>query len=301
MRFRMSWRVIDFDWNRAKALLVAAEEGSFSGAARALGSTQSTVGRQIAALEQELGIPLVERIGRGIELTPSGLELVEHIRAMGESAARVSRIAAGQSLSLEGVVTISASEVISAFLLPGIVSSIIAEHPKLQIELIATNSTSDLRRREADIAIRNFEPQDPELVARKAGMMRARLYASADYLKTLPQPVTTEGLSDAVFLGFDLDETLINLLRSSGFKLSQPNFPVVCANQLVQWEMVKAGHGIGVMMEKVGRAEPGVLEVLPDAFEVPVPIWLTSHREVKTSKKIRFVFDTLWSGLSRLK
>jgi DNA-binding transcriptional LysR family regulator len=56
----MNWQSIKFDWNRARAFLVTAEEGSLSAAARALGMTQPTVGRQVSALENELGVVLFE-------------------------------------------------------------------------------------------------------------------------------------------------------------------------------------------------------------------------------------------------
>ena len=61
----MDWRSVKFDWNRAKAFLVTAEEGSLSAAARALGMAQPTLGRQVDALEEELGVILFERVGRG--------------------------------------------------------------------------------------------------------------------------------------------------------------------------------------------------------------------------------------------
>ena len=70
MRIRMDWRSVKFDWNRARAFLVTVEEGSLSAAARALGMTQPTLGRQVTALEEELGIVLFERVGRGLTLTP---------------------------------------------------------------------------------------------------------------------------------------------------------------------------------------------------------------------------------------
>jgi len=122
MRLCMDWRAVKFDWNRARAFLVTAEEGSLSAAARALGLAQPTLGRQVDALEEELGVVLFERVGRGFTLTPSGLELLEHVRAMGEAANRVSLAAAGQSQSIEGNVSIAASETYSAMLLPKIVA-----------------------------------------------------------------------------------------------------------------------------------------------------------------------------------
>src|SRR5271170_6260540 len=95
MRFCMDWRSIGFDWNHARAFLVAAEEGSFSAAGRVLRIAQPTIGRQVAALEEELGVALFERIGNAIKPTSAGLDLMEHLRAMGDAATRVSLTAAG--------------------------------------------------------------------------------------------------------------------------------------------------------------------------------------------------------------
>lgn len=294
----MNWKTINFDWNRARALLVTAEEGSFSAAARALGMTQPTVGRQIAALEEELDVTLVERVAHGVELTPTGLDLLEHLRAMAEAAAHVSLVAAGQSVSLEGTICITASEVISAYILPPILQRIRADYPGIEIDLVASNQPSDLRRREADIAVRSFRPKDPELVARKIRDDAARLYAAPSYLERLGNPTRPEDLSAAEIIGFDRTDALLRGLNSLGLNLSARNFPIVTENHLVQWELVKQGAGIGVMMEAVGEPEPRVRRALPDLPPLPVPMWLTSHREVRMSRRVRVVFDRLAEGLS---
>jgi len=152
----MDWNSVNFDWNRARAFLVTAEEGSLSAAARALGMAQPTLGRQVDALERELGVTLFQRVGRGLVLTPGGLALLDHVRAMGEAANRVSLSAFGQSQSIEGTICISASETYAAVLLPPIIAKLRLAEPRIKIEIIASHTTSDLRRREADIALRNF-------------------------------------------------------------------------------------------------------------------------------------------------
>ena len=203
MQFRMDWKTVKFDWNRARAFLITAEEGSLSAAARALGMGQPTLGRQVSALEDELGVILFQRTGRGLTLTQSGLELMDHVRAMGDAATRVSMAASGQSQSVAGTVSISASEVTSAFVLPGIVTRLRQAHPGITIEVIATNSLSDLRRREADIAIRSVQPTDPDLIARKLKSGTAELFASKSYLDRIGHPSCSAELSKAEFVGFD--------------------------------------------------------------------------------------------------
>ena len=134
----MDWRSVTFDWNRARAFLVTAEEGSLSSAARALGMAQPTLGRQVTALEQELGVALFERVGRGLALTPSGLELVEHVRAMGDAARRVSLTASGRSQSIEGTICITATEVYAAFVLPPIAEKLRRSAPGITVEIVAS-------------------------------------------------------------------------------------------------------------------------------------------------------------------
>jgi DNA-binding transcriptional LysR family regulator len=293
----MDWRSVGFDWNRARAFLVTAEEGSLSRAARALGMTQPTLGRQVSALEHELGVALFERIGRGLELTPSGLELVEHVRRMGEAATRVSLTASGQSQSIEGTVCITATEVASAFILPPIIARLRRAEPGIMVELVASNSLRDLRRREADIALRSVRPSDPELIARKLRDDTAHLYASRSYLERVGELRSVEDLARAEFLGFTENEAFMDGLNALGMSLTARNFPVLCGNHLVQWELAKQGMGVGVMVTQVGDAEPLMRRAAPWLAPFSFETWLVSHRDLKTSRRVRLVFDWLIAEL----
>ncbi|MCB9538050.1 MAG: LysR family transcriptional regulator [Myxococcales bacterium] len=293
----MDWRTVTFDWNRARAFLVTAEEGSFSAAARALGLSQPTVGRQVTALEEELDVALFERVGHGLVLTPTGLELVDHVRAMGEAATRVSLAATGQSQSIDGNVCVTASEVIATHLLPPIVARLRAAHPGITIDIVASNAQADLRRREADIALRNVRPTQPDLVARKLPEGAARLYATPAYLASQGDPATPEALAACDFVGFDRSETFARALQGLGLPVQHDRFVVVSESQLAQWAMVKAGLGVGMMMQVVADADPAVRLALPDLPAFPVPMWLTAHRELHTSRRIRVVFDLLAEAL----
>lgn len=296
----MDWRAAKFDWNKARAFLATAEEGSLSAAARAMGVAQPTLGRQIRALEQELGVVLFERVGRDLVLTPTGWGLVDHVRAMSEAAGRVALTAAGQSQQVEGSICISASDGFAAFMLTPIIARLRKQQPGIQIQLIASNKASDLRRREADIAIRHFRPTQPDLIARKLGDLRAWLYATPDYLAQIGNPTTFEGFRHADFLGFDETDALLTGLTEAGFSLTERNFPVLTENHAVQWELVKQGVGIGVMIADIGDTEPLVTRILRDMVPFEVPVWLTTHRELNTSRRVRIVFDFLAEEVVRL-
>jgi DNA-binding transcriptional LysR family regulator len=264
-----------------------------------LGLTQPTLGRQVAGLENELGVALFERGGHGLTLTPGGLELLEHARAMGAAAGRVSLAAGGQSHSIEGSISITASEIYSAHLLPPAIARLRRVAPGIRVEIVASNATVDLHRREADIAIRSFRPTQPDLIARLIGEDRARLYATPEYLARIGDPATPADLSRAEIIGFDDTDVMVNGLNKLGLSLTRANFPVQTTNHLVQWEMIRQGIGIGVVPEWLGDNDPRLRRALPDLTPLEFPIWLTAHRELNTTRRVRLVFDLLAETLAR--
>jgi DNA-binding transcriptional LysR family regulator len=299
MHICMDWRSIKFDWNKARAFLVTAEEGSLSAAARALGMAQPTLGRQVDGLEQELGVVLFERVGRGLRLTPGGLELLEHVRVMGEAAGHVSLTALGQSQALEGTICISASETYAAVLLPPIIAKLRMIEPKIHVEIVVTNHASDLRRREADIAIRNFRPTEPDLITKKIGDADAVLYATSDYIDRIGNPTKPCELCNADFVNMDHGGMMLKGLNTLGLGLTEKNFPLLTESYLVMWELVRQGAGIGILDAYIGDADPIVRRVLPDLGPLVFPIWLVAHRELTTSRRIRMVYDFLAEELRR--
>lgn len=292
---------MQFDWNHARAFLVTAEEGSLSAAARALGTTQPTLGRQVAALEIELDVILFDRVGKQLVLTPSGLELVDHVRQMSQAATKVSLSASGQSQELNGEVCITASDAISVFLLPPIIKKIRETYPSITIDVRASDKLSDLSRREADIAVRNVRPTQPELIAKKICDVTARLYATPDYIDQLGRPLKIERLNKADFIGFNRSDEMLQPLKQLGLSLTPESLPVVSENFLFQWELTKTGAGVGIMMDTIGDKEPLVERALQDSDGFVFPIWLVAHRQLKSSKRIRVVFDFLADSLAELK
>ncbi len=272
---------------------MTAEEGSLSAAAKALGMSQPTLGRQVDALESELDVTLFERVGRRLVLTESGADLLEHVRAMGEAASRVSMAATGQSQAVEGIVSVSASQSFSAHLLPPVLARLREVAPGISVDIVATDDKIDLLRREADIAVRNVRPEHPDLVAKKVGETDGHLYAASSYLERVGRPMTLERLQSCDFIAWDRGPQVLERLSVLGLELGPQNIRYACGSHLVQWEMVKQGLGVGVQASLVGEAEPLVERALPDLESVAFPIWLVSHRELHTSKRVRTVFDLL--------
>ncbi|WP_112322341.1 LysR family transcriptional regulator [Oceanibium sediminis] len=289
----MDWRAITFDWNRARAFLVTVEEGSLSAAARALGMAQPTLGRQVSALEEELGVSLFERGGRGLILTPAGLELVDHVRAMGQAAGRFSLAATGRAERIEGSIAITASEIYSAHLLPPIIAGLRRAHPGITVEVVASDTLSDLHRREADIAIRNTRPTQPDLIGRMLCEDHGAFFATPDYIARSGPFETPADLARAELVGLARNHMLIEGLNARGIPVTADNFPVQTGSHLVHWNMVCAGLGVGIVPDWLGDAEPRVARALPGSPPIAYPVWLIAHREVNTSRRVRLVFDLL--------
>ncbi|MEO0750424.1 MAG: LysR family transcriptional regulator [Pseudomonadota bacterium] len=296
----MNWTAISFDWNQVRAFLATAEEGSFSGAARALKSTQPTIGRQIADLEAQLGVTLVERSVRGPKLTEAGLDLLEHVRMMAEAASLISMSATAHSEDIAGTVTVTASDLLSAQSLPGLLAPLRDSNPGIRIKIVASNHLENLLEREADIAVRHVRPEQAELIARHVGDFHAGLYAAKSYLDRTGRPTTPREVADHAFVGHPDPDRLLAPMHGLGIPLRLDNFVMSSDNGVVIWELLRAGLGISVLPDALCDPDPALERVLPDLPPFQFPIWLVTHRELQTSRRIRIVFDLLVRGFREM-
>jgi DNA-binding transcriptional LysR family regulator len=281
------------DWNLARAFVATADAGSLSAAARKLGLTQPTLSRQVAALETSLGVTLFERIGKRLILTDAGHGLLDHAQAMAVAADAMALAAAGQAQEVSGRVTISASDAICAYLLPDIVERIRRQAPQITVVVVASNAISDLRRREADIAIRHVRPSEPELIGRLLRETTAHFYAAQTWIDRHGMPGSPADMAEAELLGFEPADRFAEQLTEAGIPVTSDRFRIVSENGLVLWEMVRRGLGVGMMLREIAERTPGVVRLLPGQPGTPVPVWLVSHRELRTSRRVRLVFEAI--------
>lgn len=286
------------DWNQLKAFLETAETGSLSAAARKLGLTQPTLSRQVAAIERRMGVTLFERVGKTMALTPTGQDLLTHARAMGAAADALRLAASGRSQAVGGVVSVSATFGMAAHFLAPLVRQLREKEPTIAIEVIATDANSDLLRREADIAVRHVKPAQPDLIARFVREATAHFYATEEWVKTHGHPHHAAEAAHLPFVGADRSGHFLDFLRQQGLPLSEANFSCYADHSLAQWALVRQGMGIGAMADEIARDTPGMVRVLDEVPPVRFPIWLVTHRELRTSRPIRVVFDALAQGLA---
>ncbi|MEM6310277.1 MAG: LysR family transcriptional regulator [Pseudomonadota bacterium] len=293
----MKWDALKYDWSHVRAFLATAEEGSLSAAAVVLGLTQPTLGRQISAFEESLGVTLFERAGRQLRLTQAGRALLEPAQNMRDAALGLSLGAAGHSDTIDGQILITATEFVASHTLPPILSDLRRVAPALSVTVIASNDVQDLTRREADISIRHARPEQPELVARKVAERHAGLYAAVEFLDRFGRPKTLTDVEQADFVGIENTDRMMSILASFGLNVRPENIRVSSESGAVIAQCVRAGLGYSVMTDDMAHVTGGLEAVLPDVFRVTVPTWLVTHSELRTSAKLRLVFDHLVTGL----
>lgn len=288
------------DWNLVRAFRATAEAGSLSAASRKLGLSQPTLSRQVAALEEQLALTLFERVGKRLVLTASGAGLLEHAGQMAAAAEALALGAAGQASDLSGRVSLSVTDAVATHIIPGIVERLRKEVPQITVVVIATDALSDLRRREADIAIRHVRPTEPELIGRLIGELNAHLYASNAWIARHGLPQAVADLSGATVLAFDPVEQFVGHMELQGLRVGPEQCHVVSNSASTLWEMTRRGLGVAVVLDVAAQSMPGLRVLLPELSRVPVPLWLVTHREVQTSRRIRLVYDILAEELRRL-
>jgi DNA-binding transcriptional LysR family regulator len=285
------------DWNLWRTLLGVLDEGSLSGAARALGLTQPTVGRQVAALERALGTPLFVRSPTGLVPTESATSLRSQAEAMASLAASLERTAASRADDVSGAVRITASEVVGIEVLPPIVAALHARHPALKVELVLTNRVQDLLRREADLAVRMTPPRQAQLVARRIGAIEVGLHARADYLARHGTPRRLEDLAAHTLVGYDQPTDFIRRAEKSLPGLRRERFALRSDSDVAQLALIRAGAGIGACQVPLARREPRLVRVCPKAVTLKLETWVTMHEDLRHSPRCRATFDALVEGL----
>lgn len=294
----MNWQAITFDWNHARAFLVTVETGSLSAAARALGSTQPTLSRQVSAFEADIGVTLFERTQRSMQPTAAGRALAVHVRQMADSALGLALAAAGQSTSLSGTVTLAASDLTATFHLPGALVRLRDIAPQIRIGVTVSDAISDLTARDADIAIRHVRPAQPDLIARLLGEVPAGIYASRAFLSRQRPIRTLDDLTQMAWIGFGEPERVTNRLTGYGLDLPSSAISYWTPDGNAILEMVKAGLGLSIIPANIAGTGDELTAVLPELFSIRVPVWLVTHRELLTNPRIRLVFDVLAEQLT---
>ncbi|MDX8351668.1 LysR family transcriptional regulator [Cognatiyoonia sp. IB215182] len=288
------------DWSLVQAFLAVAETGSLSGAARQLHTSQPTLGRQIKAMETQLGAELFHRQARGLALTSTGADLVAPAEAMRDAVQQISLRAAGQQAQLEGTVRITASVATASIHLPPIIAEMRRLEPQIAIELVPSDDTTNLLYREADIAVRMYRPTQLELVTQHLGEVPLGIFAAKSYLAERGVPRDLTAFAQHDFVGYDTNPAIIDGFKQFGTAVDRDFFKTRCDDNMAYLALLRAGCGIGFAQLSIGYADPELVEI-DMGIELPtLPIWLTAHEAMRQTPRIRRVWDLLAEGLRPL-
>lgn len=282
----------NIDWSQIRSFLSVARLGSLSAAARELGVSQPTLTREIQALETATRLNLFKRTTQGLVLTEAGQALVDAAGQMNDAADLFARQASGLSIELTGDVRVSANEIIGVYLLPPAIAAFREQHPGMQIEVVITNRASSLSKREADIALRMFRPQQPDLVARRLPDLALGFYAARDYIARHGVPADLDAIKGHV-IGFDEGMEFIEEAARHGYALQRNDFPLRTDHLLAQINLIRVGAGIGVTHVGLASRFPELQRVLEEVPLPPLQFWCVCHRDVQYNSRIRAVMQFL--------
>jgi DNA-binding transcriptional LysR family regulator len=286
------------DWTHVRSFLAVYNEGSLSGAARRLGLTQPTLGRQIAELEKGLGVALFIRSQRGLTPTDAASDVARHAEAMSAASSAMIRAASGVEHDIAGTIRITASDIIGAEVLPPLLASFRSKAPRVTIELSLSNRVADLLTGEADIAVRMLRPGQQAIVARHVGNVGLGLYAHQRYLEGAPKLTTPRALfSEHTLIGFDRETPVLPDL-SENLALTRDMFGLRTDNDLAQLAAIRAGCGIGMIQHGIARRSKELIPIFPDQIGARLEIWLALHEDLRTSRRLRLMMEHLLAGLT---
>lgn len=278
------------DWNDLRYVQAVADAGSLVRAARALGVNHTTVLRRIAALEEQLGVRLFERLPSGYALTAAGEEVVLVARQMGETVAGVERRLMGKDLRLTGTVRLATTDTLALTVLGPHLAAFARASPEVTIELTASNTMVSLTRRDADIALRPSKQPPENLVGRKCSEVAIGLYASPAYLERTP---ARRELLDHTWVGPDESLSGTTIGRWMARELGGGKVALKADSLVVLREAALAGMGVSPLPCYLGDTAPGLRRVRPPVPELATELWLLTHEDLQRTARVRALLDHL--------
>jgi DNA-binding transcriptional LysR family regulator len=294
------------DWNDLRHFLAIARAGTLVGAARELGVEHTTVGRRLTALETALGTRLFTRGPSGFTLTDAGQQILGSVEAISEQVDSIRRRVSGGENRIAGTVRLTIPESGNVYFIQQL-AGLRERHPELTVEIVSDNRALDLRRGEADLAVRFRDFNDPELIVKKLGHAGWSLYASEAYLEKRGPLKSIKDFRGHDVIGFDS-----SLSGIEGARWLQDNAGrdanIVLRGNSIAAVTTAAVHGLGIAPIPcfVAGLEPSLRRVAPELIgnrEILVVV----HPDLSKVARVRATIDylveiflrdgALWSGV----
>jgi molybdate transport repressor ModE-like protein len=277
------------DWDRVRIFLAVARSGQILGAARALGLNHATVGRQLTALEEDLGTPLVERQTNGCVLTEAGEVLMKSAERVESELLQAGNQLSGTTGSLSGTVRVGAPDGLGNYFLARTLGELATRHPDLTIQLVPLPRTFSLSRREADIVVTLDRPKQGKLIVRKLTDYTLSVYTSRNYLERNRPIETADDLDGHLFVTHVEDFVYSRALDYAAELGKRMRRHYECGSVVAQMEAVRAGHGIGILHDYASLQYPELRRLLP-ALRFTRTYWLMSHPDTHGTRRVAEVY-----------
>ena len=277
------------DWDRIRIFLAVARAGQILGAARALGLNHATVGRQLTALEEDIGTQLVERQTNGCVLTAAGEVLMQSAERVESELLQAGTRLSGATENLNGTVRVGAPDGLGNYFLSRSLGELATRHPDLTIQLVPLPRTFSLSRREADIVVTLDRPKQGKLIIRKLTDYSLSVYASADYLARHPAIETADDLDGHLFVTHVEDFVYSRALDYAVELGKRMKRHYECGSVVAQMEAVRAGHGVGILHDYAALQYPELRRLLPD-LRFTRTYWLMSHPDTHGTRRVAEVY-----------
>jgi molybdate transport repressor ModE-like protein len=279
------------NWDDLRLLSFIAQEGSLRGAARKAGLSAATLSRRLDDLEEAVGQKLVERFQGGCTPTAFGANVFALASQMGEIALEVERTRDRQEAhAASGVVRINTDEWLSYFLTTRF-ARFHDVYPNIEVEIVTSHRPYSLARREADLAIRAYRPEQLDLVTRQLGTLSFGLYCSQEVATRHAAALARQEWASIPFVGFDEPRAEF---QSDRWLRALPGAPAPwmrCSYGLGILDGVAHGAGLGVLATFLASQERGLVAAIDHIPALDQAIWLSMHRSLRTSARIRVVVD----------
>jgi len=247
------------DWDLCKTFVAVAETRSFAAAARQLRSSHPTVGRKIAELEGQLGIPLFARSNEGLSLTSQGRKFREHVETMAAAALRAEAAVSATGTQARGVVKLSIGPTLASHWLMPRLGPFLRAHDHIQLEIITHPFPASVRRREADVVLRPVDSGEENLIGRRIGRLGTGFYASRDYAARRPLPERRDEWKGHSVIGFADLTSNVGLARWSDVITRQGTVVLRCSSRAEMLVAAKAGLGISALSCFAAAGDPDLV------------------------------------------
>ncbi|MEN3349893.1 MAG: hypothetical protein V7632_3528 [Bradyrhizobium sp.] len=277
------------DWDLCKTFVAVAETRSLAGAARRLRISHPTAGRNVAALERQLGTRLFARSSDGLSLTSHGRKFREHAEAMAAAALRAEAAASATGAQARGVVKLSIGATLASHWLMPRLGPFLRDHPNIQLEIITHPFPASVRRREADVVLRPVDAGDENLIGRRIGRLGASFYASRDYAAGRKLPERSDEWKGHSVIGFADQASNAYLARWSDFVTRQGTMVMRCSSQGDMLAAARAGLGVSVLSCLVAAPYPDLIRIAPQKLSSLSDLWLLAHPDLVELPAVRAV------------